>query len=226
MEAVANYGTAYLDTESFRASAAMFGVGMSLACDYPATTEGDAKLAFVLQSASRHIDAFCARDFIPADKSEQHPFNLETWRFSVNNPPVTSIVSCAIRYGLDSTITIPPADVFINNQQKYLEIIRRLEAVTTMEIGTELLSPVVEIVYKSLQAVPINVKLACGYQAGHLMNSGFVDKILPPNFGKIDMEGFSVNNKKGYRSSEEMSAGSFSAEAERLLIAEKKFSVA
>ncbi len=51
-------------------------------------------------------------------------------------------------------------------------------------------------------------------------------RITLANFGKIDMGGLSVNNKKGYRSSEEMSAGSFSPDAARLLTQEINFGVA
>lgn len=226
MPAVNNYGTAYLDVESFRQSAALFGVGMSLSCDYPESTEGNTAIAFALQAASRHIDAFCARTFTPEDLKEQHLFDPATWRFQVNNPPVTEIVSCAIRYGLNSTITILPADIYVCNQQKYLEIVRRLESLTTLEIGTELINPVIEVVYKSLQTVPANVQLACGYQAAHLINEGFVDKMLPPNFGKLDLTGLSINNKKGYKSSGEKLAETISPGAERLLISERKISIA
>lgn len=226
MPAVADYGIAYLDTDSFRASAALFGVGMSL-CNYPATNDGNAKLAFVLQSASRMIDAFCARDFLLANKVEKHPLDLSNWQFKVNNPPVIEVVSCLVRYAIDGHITIDPDKVFVNNQQGFLEIARYFEGtVQIMEIGTELNQPIVEITYKSLQSVPTNVQLACGFQAGHMINTGFVDATLPPNFGKVDMSGLSINNKKGYRSSEEMMAGSFSPEAERMLIAEKKISIA
>ncbi len=221
------FGTAYLDAESFRDMAGLFGVGMAF-CDYPATNDGNAKLLRVLQAASRAIDAFCAKDFAPADRSEQHALDLTTWQFKVNRPPVTEIVSCTIRYAADGTITIHPSKIYVNNQQRFCEITRDLDgSLMILEtIGTELREPQIEVVYKSTQDIPMHVKLACGFQAGHLINSGFADKVLPPNFGKIDMGGLSVNNKKGYRSSEEMSAGSFSPDAERLLKQEINFSVA
>jgi hypothetical protein len=227
MPPVTDYGTAYLDAESFRTSAALFGVGMSM-CEYPSDSDGNAKLNFVLQAASRTIDAFCARDFSPDDHTEQHSFDRSTWQFVVNNPPVTSISSCTIRYGKDGTLSIPTANVYINNQKRCCEITRSMDGTLVIldAMGTELIDPQVEVVYKSVQDIPKHVQLACGFQAGHLINSGFVDKTLPPNFGKIEMSGLSINNKKGYRSSEEMSAGSFSPDAQRLLIQGIKFSIA
>ena len=227
MPAVTDYGSAYLDAESFRASAELFGAGMSL-CDYPADSAGNAKLDFALQAASRQIDAHCARDFSPAAKTETHPLNLTTWRFSVNNPPIVAISSCKIYYAIESFITILPDRIFVNNQQNYLEITRLLDGGLTIleEIGTEIAGPQIIIVYTSLQDIPNHVRLACGFQTAHLINSGFVDKTLPPNFGKIDMGGLSVNNKKGYRSSDEQQAGSLSADAQRLLVSEIKYSAA
>lgn len=221
------YGIAYLDVESFRDGAALFGVGMAM-CDYANDADGNAKLARVLQAASRAVDAFCSRSFTPENRTEQHALDLKSWTFTVNNPPVAEIVSCVLRYSVDGTIDIPPANVFINNQKKYCEIARRLgEAYSVLDaIGSDLNEPQIEVVYKSLQTIPVHVALATGYQAGHLINSGFVDKTLPPNFGKLDMNGISVNNKKGYRSSEEMSAGSLSPDAERLLRQEIRFSAA
>lgn len=224
MPPVADFGTNYLDAESFRRSAELFGVGMAM-CDYPDDGGGNDKLAFVLQAASRQIDAFCGRDFSPAPRAETHVLDLTTWQFTVNNPPVAAVSSCVIRYAIDGAIVIPPDRVYINNQKNYLEITRQLDAgLTILEtLGSELLEPQIEIIYTSLQQIPKNVQLACGFQAGHLINSGFVDKTLPPNFGKIDMGDLSINNKKGYRSSEEMKAGSLSADAERLLAPEIRF---
>jgi hypothetical protein len=220
------FGTAYLDAESFRAHAELFGVGMAFA-DYPESPEGDKKLDRVLQAASRAIDAETGRNYSPESKTETHRLDLRNWRFSVNNPPVIEIVSCKIRYATDGVISVNPTRVFISSQQNYLEITRFSEEALALlgTIGTEISEPQVEIEYKSLQTVPSNVRLACGYQAGHLINSGFADKTLPPNFGKLEMGDLKINNKKGYRSSEEMRSGSFSAEARHLLAGEIKISV-
>jgi hypothetical protein len=222
------FGIPYLDAESFRAHAELFGVGMAFA-DYPDSPEGIAKLNRVLQAASRAIDSECCRDFSPADKSETHRLDRQTWRFSVNNPPVSSVVSCLVRYATDGTISINSSRIFVNNQQNYLEITRFNDEGLAMlgAIGTEISEPQIEIVYKSLQDVPRHVRLACGYQAGHLINNGFVDKALPPNFGRLEMEmgDLKINNKKDYRSTEEMKSGSFSAEARHLLAREIKLSV-
>ena len=220
------FGVAYLDAESFRYNADLFGVGMALA-DYPAGNEGNKKLAKVLQAASRAVDAFCAREFTPENRSETHRLDRMTWRFSVNNPPISSIVSCAIRYGTDATIALDVWRVFVNNQEGYCEITRDLGGETFVaETLQSISAPQIEIVYKSLQNVPKAVALATGYQAAHMINNGFVDKTMPPNFGKLDLGGLSVNNKKGYRSAEEMRSGALSAEAERLLSTYRKFSAA
>lgn len=221
------FGTAYLDAENFRLSAAMFGAGMSL-CDYPEDETGNAKLNLVLAAASREIDRYCKRDFLPEPRTETQAFDLETWRFSVNNPPVIEIVNVALRYGADAAESFNASQIYVNNQKNFLEILRIIGGAFTIitQIGAELREPVIEITYKSSQDVPSHVRLACGFQAGHLMNTGFVDKTLPPNFGKLNLEGLDINNKKGYRSAEEVDAGSLSADARRLLATEVKFSIA
>lgn len=219
------FGEAYLDIETFRDMAAFFGAGMSLSCDYPDDAAGNARLLRVLAAASRTIDTHCGRSFDDDERTEQHELDLTTWKFTVNNPPVSSVTSCTIRYAMNGTISIAPANIYINNQKSFLEISRTLDGSLTIldAIGSEFEKPVIEIVYKSFADVPKNVRIACGFQTGHLINSGFVDKSLPPNFGKIDMGGLSINNKKGYRSAEEMNAGSLSADAERLLASEVRF---
>lgn len=219
------FGIAYLDAASFRQHAKLFGVGMALA-DYP-TADPDVDLNRVLQAASRAVDAFCGCDFDPADKVETHPLDPLTWQFVVNNPPVASISACAVRYAVDGTIVLNVANVYINNQGGYCEITRAIDATALIasQIGTELAGPQVEITYKSLQAVPKAVKLGTGYQAAHMINSGFVDKTVPPNFGSVDLEGLKLNNKRGNKSAEEMASSSFSAEAERVLMPYKRIAV-
>lgn len=44
------FGAAYLDTDNFRQSQSLFGVGMAM-CDYPANDAGDAKLLLALAAA-------------------------------------------------------------------------------------------------------------------------------------------------------------------------------
>lgn len=220
------FGIAYLDAATFRSAAEMFGVGMALA-DYPATDPGSAKLALVLQAASRAVDAFCGRDFDPADRTETHQLDLSTWQFPVNNPPVASVSSCIVRYAIDGTIVIPVPHVYINNQKGYCEIVRAMDATVLLaaQLGTEIAGPQVEVTYKSLQSVPKAVALGTGFQAGHMINTGFVDKTLPPNFGSVDLDGLKLNNKKGNKSADEMVSGSFSADAERVLMPYKRIAV-
>lgn len=210
------FGIAYLDTESFRNAAALFGVGMAFA-DYPPSDEGNASLEIVLQAASRAIDAFCGKDFLPDNKTEQQRL-IDGTKIVVNNFPVAEIVSCSLEYSNSTSQDVPTTEIYINNQQNILEITSlNLGILQSLEIQKSLPDPVVNIVYKSLQSIPNPIKLACGYQAGHLINTGFVDKTLPPNFGKVDIGDLSINNKKGYKSSDEVKASSISPDAERLL---------
>lgn len=216
------FGTAYLDAESFRAAAELFGVGMSLA-DYPVGAD-EAKLTRVLQAASRAIDAFCGKVFTPGALNEKQPFDKTTSQFRVNNPPVATITSCVIRVSVDNTVTVDVADLYINNQKGYVEIGQ--DAQSTLLITQQFASlsePIVEVTYTSLATVPKEVALAAGFQAGHMINSGFVDKIAPPNFGKLDMDGLKISNEKGSRSQEQGWDGSMSPDAVRLLTPHKRF---
>ncbi len=218
------FGVAYLGAADFRPSAKLFGVEMSFVATYPDTSPGNASLDIVLQAASRAIDAHCGRNFLAADITEKHDLNTATWQFSVNNTPVSSITSCLIRYAVDGSITIDPAKIYINNQKGYCQITWAVSAleVIVAQLGTALTEAQVEIVYKSLQAVPNEVKLATGYQAGHMINSGYVDANIPPNFGKLNIKGMDLNNRKGFKSAEDQHAASFSPDAERLLQPFKK----
>lgn len=223
------FGTAYLDAESFREHAELFGVGMSIA-NYPVpespSPATETKLNRVLQAASRAVDAFCGREFTAGDFVEKHILDMITWRFSVNNGPVSTISACVIRLGIESTITIPTGRLYIDNQRGYVEIARDMQtAIVASGTPTSINEPTVEVTYKSLQTVPSPVKLATGYQAGHMINNGFVDAAIPANFGALDLEGLVMNNKKGPKSSEEAWVSSFSPEAERLLTPFKSFVV-
>ena len=222
------FGVAYLGAAEFRPSAKLFGVEMSFVANYPDDTPGNAALDIVLQAASRSIDAFCGRSFLAADITEKHDLNTATWQFAVNNTPVSSITSCLIRYAVDGAITIDPAKIYINNQKGYCQITWAVSAldVIVAQLGTALTESQIEVVYKSLQAVPSEVKLATGYQAGHMINSGYVDANIPPDFGKLNIKGMDLNNRKGFKTADERRETSFSAEAERPLQPFKKFAAA
>lgn len=219
------FGTAYLSAEEFRQGLILFGVEMSFVAGYPNTIEGNGALDVVLQAASRAIDTYCGRVFTPADITENHDLNTDNWQFSVNNAPVSSITSCLIRYAVDGTVSIDTDKIYINNQKGYCEITWAASAldVVLAQLGSALSSAQVEIVYKSLQTVPDAVRLATGHQAGHLINSGYVDASIAPNFGKLNIEGMDLNNRKGFQSAEDRKAASMSADAERLLQPFRKF---
>lgn len=219
------FGVAYLDAEDFRPSAKLFGVEMSFVSSYPDTEDGNAALDLVLQAASRAVDAFCGKVFTEDEITENHDLDTATWQFAVNNTPVASITSCLIRHSVNGTITIDPAKIYINNQKGYCQITWAISAldVIVAQLGTALTEAQIEVVYKSLQTVPNNVKLATGYQAGHMINSGYVDAKAPPNFGTVDIGGLKLNNRKGFKSAEDLQAASFSLDAERLLQGFRKF---
>lgn len=221
------FGTAYLDTENFRAGAALFGVGMSL-CDYPATEDGDAKLTGVLQAASRVIDAETGLTFTPGDHAEQHHFDFATRQVKLNNHPVAQIVSFRVIFSPGSQQTFQSSDIYINNQLGYIELtdIAVGFGIITEYLSLGLTDPVAEIVYKSFQDVPQAVKLACGYQAAKMINDGYVDKELPANFGAIDLDGIKINNRKGFiNSKEQKEASVLDPTAARLLAGFKRISV-
>lgn len=218
------FGIAYLDAENFRYNAELFGVGTSIS-KYLDSEDGNKRLALVLQAASRAVDTFCGRDFLAADKSESHKLDLTTWQFRVNHPPVISISACVVRQAIDGAITIDPSSVYINNQKGYVEITRGLDSVVGIlsAVGSEIDGPIVEVTYKSYQDIPNEVKVGCGYQAGHMINAGYVDAMVPPNFGTVDLSGLKINNRKGAGSQEQKAQVGFSPEAERVLSPFRRF---
>ena len=221
------FGTAYLDAENFRANAAAFGVGMSLA-DYPAGNAGDQALSRVLQAASRLIDSHTGLDFSPEPRTEQHLFDFGTRRIKLNNPPVSAVNSFRVVFSPGTNQVFNSSDFYINNQLGYVEL---TDIAVGFGIITEYLSlglsdPVAEITYTSYLDVPRPVKLACGYQAGKMINDGFVDKTIAPNFGQLEINGLTVNNKKGYRlKAEDIKASTLDPTAEKLLSQFKKITL-
>lgn len=221
------FGIAYLDAESFRAAAGLFGVGVAMS-GYPDDDTGNQKLEFALQAASRVIDSYCCRNFIGDPISEQHRITGDVWKFTVNCPPVSSVEACSIRYAIDSTLIIKPSDVYINNQEGLLEIPRGIDAVAQILsiLGSELENIVAEVLYYSFEDIPPAVRSATGYQAAMMMNGGYVDANVPANFGAIDLGGMKLNNRKGSRNSADAFDGSIAPEAARLLLPYRKISVA
>ncbi len=221
------FGNAYLDAESFRKNATLFGVGMAF-CDFPDDDEGNEKLLNVLQAASRMIDSEAGKDFTPGNRSEQHLFDFAKRQIKVNNPPVSEIISVNIIFSPGASQVFTPQDCYINNQLSYIEITDLAIGlgVITNYLNLGLSDPVAEIVYKSAQDVPKHVALATGYQAAKMINEGFVDTQLPPNFGQIDMGGLTINNKKGYRlKAEDVNATVIDPMAKKLLNSDKTITV-
>lgn len=211
------FGTAYLDAENFRYNAELFGVGAALD-KYQNDLDGNKRLDLVLQAASRAVDTFCGRDFLAADKSEVHNFGPH-WQIKPNHPPVISISSIVVRTAVDGSVSVSPSDCYINNQKGYIEITGGLNSMVGIlaTVGSEIDGPQVEITYKSYQSIPNEVKVGTGYQAGMMINAGYVDAMVPPNFGAVDLSGLKINNRKGAGSQEQKAQIGFSPEAERVL---------
>lgn len=183
-------GTCYLDPEAFVKRAHVFGVGMAI----QNATRDD--LLALLADASRRVDEICGRNFEPDEITETHRFNASTRRVSVNAPPVTSIVSYRILAGGGQVATFSPDEVFVNNQDGYLELLAFAlgTSLATPLISFGLTVPQVEVVYKSYQEPPQGVKKATGIIAAHRANAGFVNALVPAQFGQLRIGGSRFEN--------------------------------
>jgi hypothetical protein len=189
-------GVPYLAYDRFRERAELFGCGMAMA-NFPDTDPGNTKLVAVLAAASRAIDSACGRNFLSGNLTENHAWNPTTRRTRVNMPPVLSLVSYAIRLSPSTVATFNIADVYVNNQENYIELLSLASAgsLTPMLASFGLMEPQVEIVYTSYASVPVEVVQACGFQTAFMINEGFVNQMVPQGFGSLDLGGIKASNQ-------------------------------
>jgi hypothetical protein len=185
-------GAAYIDPEAFALRAHIFGAGMSI---QNATRESLLALA---AAASREIDAVCGRGFGPEVQKETHRWNSNTRRIFVNAPPVVELQVFRIRVGARSAVVeFQSEDVYYNPQAKYLELVAFStgDYMLAPYLQMDLIEAQVEIEYKSFETVPEKVVMATGYTMGQLANDGFVNQILPPGFGELQIGGTKIRNQ-------------------------------
>jgi len=175
------FGTLYLSVEDFASRATMFGLSSSVLPD-----EDDIIQAY-LAAASRLIESKTNKTFVPDDHVEQHNWNAETRRITVNNPPILSVSDYRIYTGTTTYATMPTNALFINNQENWVEVTALTAAgnLTSMLLTVGLFHPIVQITYKSSQEVKQNIMLATGYIAAALINQSFIDQGIQPGLKSI-----------------------------------------
>ena len=183
-------GVCYLDPEAFVKRAHVFGVGMAIQ-NY---TRED--LLALLADASRRVDEICGRSFAPEPIRELHAWNERTRRVIVNSPPVAELVSFKLLSSNEVVADFAVEDVFYSEQENYLELL-------SFSLGTLISTPLLqygltqvqaEVVYKSHQTPPAAVLRATGMIAAHRANGGFVNALVPAQFGTLKLGGSSFNN--------------------------------
>lgn len=183
-------GDCYLDPEAFVQRAHVFGVGMSI---QNATRD---QLVALLASASRRVDEICGRSFAPEQIVETHRFNERTRRVSVNSPPVEELIGFAIILSNRQRATFRVEDVFVNKQENYCELLDFSlgSSLTTSLVSFGLRDAQAEVTYKTFQDPPAAVKRATGLIAAHQANAGFVNAIVPAQFGTLAVGGSKFSN--------------------------------
>lgn len=169
------FGVLYLAPDDFISRAKSFGVdvtGMGMTPD---------DLKPTLAMASRLVESYCGRQFVPDAIVETHRFNLDTRRVSVNQPPVMELVSISIVFAPGASASFSPSDVLVNNQENYLELASL--ALTTGISGViyplGISEPQAQVTYKSYQAVPYEVAAATGFVAARLLHEAEANEMLP-----------------------------------------------
>jgi len=168
------FGISYLTPTEFNSHTGMFGVSVAL-------PDSDDKIQGYLSWASAWVEATSNRSWDGSiDRDEQHMWDPQSRRIYVNCPPVSSVSSYQIDTGSNVHASFDPSTLYINSQAGYIE----LSALSVVGPSSALLltginEPVVHIVYRSIQDVPRNVKLATGIAAAAMMNYAFVEAQAP-----------------------------------------------
>jgi hypothetical protein len=188
------FGVSYISPNEFSSHSDLFGVSVAL-------PDSDDKIQGFLSAATLWINANTQRNWDgTVEHDEQHLWDPNSRRIYVNFPPVSSVTTYEIFTGANVHASFDPdTAVFINGQSGYLE----LSALSVVGPSSALLltginEPVVHIVYKSIQNIPENVKLATGYIAASMMNSGYVEAQAPGGLKDIkigSMASLSIDTK-------------------------------
>jgi hypothetical protein len=183
-------GAAYLDPEAFAQRAHVFGVGMSIQ-----NATRDSLLA-LLADASRRVDEICGRAFTPDPITETHAWNERTRRVCLNAPPCVELISFKVVTGKSVSAQFNVDEVYVNNQENYLEVVSFGSAtiLSTPVLAFGLSQVQAEVTYKTFQDPPAAVKRATGMIAAYRANSGFVNALVPAQFGALQVGGQKFNN--------------------------------
>jgi len=207
----ATLGPMYIDAETFRGQAAVYG------CQAAVAQMSGENLEEFIALASRSVDAYCAGQGFSPDVviSENHPFDFATRRFRPNQPPVIDLLSLRLRTGPTTVATydLTPVSmdaagnkvgwgvIYYNRQENVMEIssMTTVGAVSSYMVTMGIMKPQVEITYRNGDAVPTEVQAATGYQAGHLINQAFLDSKITPGVLTMSTPDLSITREAGIR---------------------------
>lgn len=166
-------GVLFLSPEAFTARARSFGVDL--------TGVQPEEVKSTLALASRAVEAHCGRSFAPDSLTETHRWDPRTRRVSVNQPPVMAVESFSIKYAPGASADIRIADVIVNNQANYLEVasLSVIAGLPAAVEALELTEALVEVKYKTYQAVPPAAAAATGFVAAHFLQQSEANDMLP-----------------------------------------------
>ena len=181
-------GALYLSVQDFKSRAKVFGVRAAL-------PESDDEIKALLASASRAIDAHCGRSFTPDEVTELHRIDPATRRVSVNRPPVQQVTGYALISGPGLRWDVDTSQVFVNNQENYLELVSLAGSVVVArgEVIASLADMLAEVKYTSFAEVPQAVAAACGYAAGRLANLAYASGQVPDGLARVKLDGVDVS---------------------------------
>src|SRR5258708_7037112 len=121
------FGICYIEPDYLSNNAAALG------CEQAIAGLDNSQITSLIALASREVDNYCGRTFTPDPISENHRFDPATRRISVNNPPVSELISFNIRIAPKVVSTFDVDNVLINNQENYLEL-ASLAAVASQQL--------------------------------------------------------------------------------------------
>lgn len=181
-------GYSYLSVSGFKTRASVFGCGGAAIATYT-----DPELGGFLAAASRLIEAYTNRDFLPNPQTEIQQVDLTTRRIRVNKPPVSSIASMTLDiYPTPTAIDV--SQVLVNNQQNYIEIPFGQLQINQPPGAVEY--PNVTITYNTSEEMPPDEVInAVGFTAANLINIDFTNRRITPGLNEISTEDQSITRQ-------------------------------